>query len=586
MYEKLEEREELKNKIKKLRNIEKNEIYTAMTQKSTAKLQKCKKMLGKLQSDEAGADKMLQDLKIKVEEYKNKKGEEIKEKIRSTVVKYITEINSFQDITIGEYRKIEKIKRKMHKFANFRNQLQRTGRQIKDEILKNLEKHVEDLMFDEDRPVEMLMKMEEMFLTEQFFNECIFVNMIYARIYDNFSFHFFTQKETNRLDMPEWYFKFILDQLKKYKFVCECYDKVAHENKGSKINEEMIAVPIEGFSEGKERKKSMNGLIERLYSIIEIKINELRKCESNQKRNLLFHFTEEYLSFKNELRRKYEVNFNMLELADCILRVQKDYIVNSLHKIHCAESNAWFSSYKKIYKENFLLALSYVSLQNDIFNDLINFISNVIVEYLEVFIDKMCFINKEEKEMICFLIVGVESLKNFLRLEESMFILKAEEKTEVSVEILKNINIDTHIFMNFNESNIKLLKTLVYHDISRVLVNFLYFHSTTKTSLRQNCSEISKIILFYTKQLGHMKVVVESFLFDKIDNFIVDKIVLENKFDSELLFIYKALVQRITQMYGTKTDWRCLVAYKHLKDIFNGATEGDDFFEKVYGVYK
>ncbi|ELQ76241.1 ER to golgi transport protein/RAD50-interacting protein 1 [Trachipleistophora hominis] len=479
----------------------------------------------------------------------------------------------------------------MHSFTNFKNQLQRAGRQIKDDVIKGLESAVESLMFKEDNLVDLLIKMEDMYAIEQFFHECIFVNMIYAKIYDTFSFHFFTQKETNRLDKPEWYFKFLLDQLDKYKFVCACYDSVVLENKKSKINKNVISQRLqEGFLEENELKsneRSMNSLIERIYSIVEIKLNELRKCKSGQKRNLLLHFTEEYLVFKRELREKYSVNFNIMELADNIMRVQKGYIANNLHEIHCGDSKEWFESYQKIYKENFFLAFSYVSLQNNIFNDLIDFISSLIVEYQEVFIDKMSFVGKEEKRMLCFLVVGIDKLKNFLRLEESLFILQLENKTvDFNVEILKNIHIDTLKFIDFNNSNIKLLKTIAYHEISQVLVNLMYFNGITKKSLVQSCSELSKIMTFYNEQLGPYKILTESYIFDKIDNFIIDKIVLQNRFDSDVLFMYKDLVQRIMHMCEKKTDWMCLKACKNLEDIFNGVTEGDSLFKKIYAVYR
>ncbi|ELA48420.1 hypothetical protein VCUG_00029 [Vavraia culicis subsp. floridensis] len=591
MYDLLVEREALKRKIKRLRDTESNHGYNNAAEQNEKELKRCMDRLKSLEKEKMKSLEHFAELKNEIKKYKTEKERELREKIRGATVKYLNEINSWQNVGIEHYKRIEHIKKKMHNFTNFKNQLQRAGRQIRDDIIKGLESAVESLMFKEDKLVDLLMKMEEMYAIEQFFHECIFVNMVYATIYDNFSFHFFTQKDTNRLDKPEWYFKFILDQLEKYKFVCECYDSVVLENRKSRINKNVISQTArEGFLEETELKsneRSMNNLIERIYSIVEIKLNELKKCKSEQKRNLLLHFTEEYLVFKRELREKYSVNFNIMELADSVMRVQKEYIANSLHDIHCGDSKEWFENYQRIYKENFFLAFSYVSLQNNIFNDLIDFISKFIIEYQEVFIDKMSFVGKEEKRMLCFLIVGIDKLKNFLRLEESLFILQMENKTvDFNVEILKNIHIDTLKFIDFNNSNIKLLKTIIYHEISQVLVNFMYFNSITKKSLVQNCSEISKIVTFYCEQLGPYRVLTESFIFGKIDNFMVEKIVLQNKFDSEVLFMYKELVQRVMHMCESKTDWMCLQACKSLEDIFNGVKEGDSFFSKIYEVYR
>lgn len=99
---------------------------------------------------------------------------------------------------------------------------------------------------------------------------------------------------------------------------------------------------------------------------------------------------------------------------------------------------------KKIYKENVLLAFSYISLKSSIFNDLINFISTLIIEYQEIFIDKLTFMNKDEKNVLCFIVKEIDELKNFLRLQESTFLLEMEGKVhDYNLEVLKNVEIDT-----------------------------------------------------------------------------------------------------------------------------------------------
>lgn len=204
---------------------------------------------------------------------------------------------------------------------------------------------------------------------------------------------------------------------------------------------------------------------------------------------------------------------------------------------------------KKIYKEKFLLALSYISLKISIFNDLINFISTLIIEYQEIFIDKLTFMNKDEKNVLCFIVKEIDELKNFLRLQESTFLLEMEGKVhDYNLEVLKNVEIDTFKFIEFNNMNIKLLKTVIYHDVSQPLLYLMYIHGITNKIITQNIAEVSRFLSGYNEQLGDHYVLIENYVFDKIDNFLVDKIVLQNKFDSESLFIYKELVDKILLM--------------------------------------
>lgn len=119
-------------------------------------------------------------------------------------------------------------------------------------------------------------------------------------------------------------FQFFSDQFGKYKFVCECYDMVVFENRRIKINENITNIAKNTFFEEGELKnteKSMSKLIERVCIIVEIKINELKKCKSGQKRNLILHFTEEFLNFKHEIKEKYNVDLNIMELSEAVVEV-------------------------------------------------------------------------------------------------------------------------------------------------------------------------------------------------------------------------------------------------------------------------
>lgn len=591
MYQILLEREELKRKIKDLKMAERFENGDYFAGNSETERSILMEKLGKLEAEKKECEKYFFMLKDSVRQYRKKRIDEIKEKIRADVVKYINEINAWKNVNFEHYKRIMHIKKKMHKFTNFKNQLQKVGRNIKDKVIKSLEVSIDSCMFREDMMVDMLIKMEEMYLMEEFMHECIFINMIYAKIYDEFSFHFFTQKETNRLDKPEWYLKFITDQLEKYKFACECYDMVISNVKKNKMAGSNIAniKESEPYRELnlETPKNTMNGLIDRIHSIIEIKVNELRKCKSGQKRDLLLHFAEEFILFKEHLKVEYKVDFNIVELANFILEVQKNTILDSLNQVHGFDSCEWFRNYEQIYKENFLLACSYMCLQKNIFSELINFITNTIVDFLEVFIDKMCFTNKEEKDVICFIIVEIDKLRQFLEIEGNMLIIQLEDKyINCGLEDAKNMQIDVRRFLVLNNSNVKLLKTIIYHEISQILVDFLYFSNMVKKSIVQNCLQIFEILSQYDKRLGSYKKIVDEYIFNKIDNFLVEKIVLRNKFNSDTLFLYKELVENITRMYTTRTTWQCLLAYKILESIFDGAREGDSFFMKIYEIYK
>lgn len=589
MFHLLEERERLKNKIKEKRKLEKTAHIIENTNEKEKALQNYQRALESLQRKEEISFKCLKKLQKKVQLYKNEQIDKLRENIRESIIKYMEEINSWNVHGIKEYKRTELIAKRANKLPNFRDEVLKIGRKIKHDIIQRAEYKLDNFYDRQDQIVDLLIILNDIRKVEILFEEEIFITTLYSKMYDEFSFHFFTQKQTNRLDKPEWYFKFLLDKLKSYKFLCKCYDRIVLENQNVNVSTDLISENMKNIlkkNEPQKNEKSINVLINKIYSILEIKINELKKCQSNQKRNLFFHFTEEFLHFKNELKKNYLIDLNIIDLPENILSLQKDHIIECLHSIQTNIFSNCFKNYEKIYKENFLLAFSYVSLQNNIFNELINFITTSIIKFIDAIVDEMTFNTDEQKDTLCMIVVGLDELKNFLRIEECVFLEQIEGKTDCNTEILKNIHVDTSILGKFNNQNIKLLQTVIFHDVSQILVNFIYLNAMTNQKIMKYCSMIAKIISGIFQKLGKHKIFIENHIFDKIDNFIVEKIVLQNTFNSELLFVYKDFIDRIIKLSESYREWKCLMAFEHLKDIFNGVDTGDELFEQIYKKQK
>ncbi|KRH94237.1 ER to golgi transport protein/RAD50-interacting protein 1 [Pseudoloma neurophilia] len=579
MYNLLEEREQLKNKLKILRKrLGTAELDEVDPQNAQFIFEK-QDLLQKLKDQEKSAAHLINELTDKVNEYKNHEKTQMRENIINSIQGHITEINSWTVQSEKEYLKLLKIERKNAKLPIFADKIRKLARKIRQQVITNLEKDLEEIITIDGNIVDLLEVILKVKKAESVFTEQIFTNLIHSKIYDEFSFHFFTQKETNRLDKPEWYFQFLTQQLEKASFLCKCYDRVSLESEHTKLGTMKI-------SPSKQDSQSIHGLILKIYSILEIKINELKKTESKQKRNLLFHFTEQYLLFRENLIRSYNMSLQIIDLPETILKIQKDHIMENFNQIHVQTFSEWFKNYKKIYKENFLLAFSYVSLQSDLFNNLILFITEAIVDYLETFLNKMTFYNQEEKNTLCLVISGVDKLKNYLRSEELSFILQIEQKTECAPEILSGISVDTRPFVKFIEKHLGFVRKIISHDIIQILSNISYFDTITEEKMIKYTGMLTKKTAHYFESLSEQRFFVESTIIREIDEFIVRNIVLKRKFDSGTLFLYHDFIKKVMQLDERKSEWQCLLAYQHLKNIFDGVRDGDEFFSQIFSLYQ
>ncbi|ELQ76242.1 hypothetical protein THOM_0803 [Trachipleistophora hominis] len=111
MYNLLVEREELRHKIKQLRDVENNHLYNSATEQIDKEVKRGMDRLNELEKEKLKSLKYFAELKCKLDEYKTAKKEDLREKIREAVVKYLNEINSWQNVGIEHYKRIEHMKK-------------------------------------------------------------------------------------------------------------------------------------------------------------------------------------------------------------------------------------------------------------------------------------------------------------------------------------------------------------------------------------------------------------------------------------------------------------------------------------------
>lgn len=610
MYNLLEERENIKNKLK---NVKKETEEENNTVEFTDELNKLEKLRKSLENDENEKQKQIDELIAKIKEYKTEKQKKMEKFLLKEISNRVEEINTWKDHGIAEFNRINQIKceitnklkhsqeiqtPEMEIEANdthaedlneimphLSKQLNKMCKKIKNNHIAESEKKLESVLAEKENLINSFEIIHNVIKTERIFNEQIFTNLIYSKIYDEFSFHFFTEKETNRLDKPEWYFQFLSDKLRQFKFICKCYDRLAADESVRSIEN---STKFRGAHKNL-KSNSINLIISKIYDILEIKINEIRKSKSKQRRNLLFYFIEKFLKFKKEIMEEYQVDMKMYELSEIVLKIQKNFIIDEFdivqsqdEKSAMAQLDNWFLNYEKIYKENFLLAFSYVELQSDIFNNLILFISTSIVEYLNDFIERLNFYSEEEKQVFSRVLRGVCDLKRYLREEELKFLVQIEKNQT----FFKHISVDNEPIHKFINENLVTLKKIVKSDFVQILMNFSYFDTMTDEKMIKYTGALTKRVNWYFKWLGTHKYLIESFIFNEIDEFVVAKIILQRKFDSDKLFLFRDFVKKISNLNENKKEWKCLTGYSHLKSIFNGNTQGDEYFAKIYSLYQ
>ena len=369
------------------------------------------------------------------------------------------------------------------------------------------------------------------------FGTDIFVDSFFKKISNHFGYHFLSDKETNRLDKPEWMFDFMLQKFEEYYNIFNLFGR-----------------PFD----------ALLGKIERLVSI---KSRELGKCTSSQKRGLIWHFTDEFIVFTKKVLKKYEYGFDSTEVCGTLLENEKREVERRLAEVHEMSYDLWWKEYRKLAAESLCFYRKYKCIEERNLGVFVYLLENII-ESCRIFIDQMRFISKSEVKALCYFYSEMESFKNFIDEEENEILLQSS--SEVEALLLQK---SSSAIIRFNQENLKLLKLLIENDISKLLKPLKDFACLQEDELVSFLIDLSSVLQSYEtcSSYSTLKLHVQK----QLDSFLLNQIILRYRMDSEHYLRFRDFFKRLKHIFEEGT-WNTDVGLQCIECIFSGGFFKED----------
>lgn len=534
------------------------EEYTRLTEEIEEKTHKYNagvKVLNLLRKDYKEKETLLNDVISDIQEYKSKKKSMLKATYIKEIHSLITKINTlnFSDkaIIFQELQKFDSID-----FKEFIN-LKTAGTVFVKKKVGSIIKEMCDSISMENiiaaiQTLSLVIRLEKHLATEYF------LDWMYNKFEFKFKYHFFSLKDSARFDKPEWMFKFILDELDKNAGIIEIYDDLYENERGMQI------------------------LLKRIMLLVERKASQISCSESTQKRNLLLHFAKEMHKFTRIVKQKYKIDIQSDIVRNKVTKQEIIHIHEKLELIHELSYLQWFDQYKRLIKEVLGFIVEFLFLGHGIdVNDVIN----LICFHTQEFCLNMNYLNREEVRVICYIFSEIENLKEFIIIEEMD--IKIHSAPLENYNIL-GTSLDKLTSVNFEIS--KLIQDLARIDANtciKILGTWTYTTPEEKrTFILQTYEYMNDYILYKAKST------IEKIFNDAIDAFLLEKVVLVFKFDSNDFLDFVSYYETIKRDISNLKLQHSEKGINMLKHIFNGNTqckfqskEDTQLFQKISALY-
>lgn len=435
------------------------------------------------------------------------------------------------------------------KFRNMKKKIREKYNTEKNMLKSSLENEVNSYIRAECGLHKAFLYLNYMKKYDAFFEEDIFTAYFFKDLVDNFTYHFLSGKETNRLDKPEWMFKFLYDKYEERSRFFDAFSK-----------------PFDDFLKKSEE-------------VINIKIRELGGCHSEQKRGLIWHFTDEFVVFSSNVFERYGYILNNAEACGMLIENEHSYVEEALIKVYGMEYSRWYKEYKNLVEESLYFYRRYKSLDCRTLNVFISLVDKII-ESCSIFIDQMRFISKEEIRVLCYFYSEMEKLKGFVNEEEADVFLQCADEAEISM--IQQVNAK---MVKFNQHNLNLLKLLVENDALKLLRNIKNFSYTQESDLVSFIVDLTQILQNYERCISYS--VLLSHVQKKVDHFLVDQIILRYKLSSEHYLRFINFFGRIKGMFDGAKNWETSACIRCIECIFNGHDFSEDptLFKTISELY-
>ncbi|RVD91811.1 hypothetical protein TUBRATIS_17350 [Tubulinosema ratisbonensis] len=552
-------KEHLENQLKELKSLEKT--YSSNVTNISLEINRIKHELIEIQNKKENFRKNLEkrngkivELKEKLTQHKEKRKEEqfiiLKRELKEKILE-IENLNFF--ISFSIFNSFKKLKNYENKFL--KNEINKIYKEKKEELIEKIESLIEENLFKRKKLNSAFYYFKLLISCELFFSEQFFDDYFFKKISDKFTFHFLSDKETNRLDKPEWLFKFLKEQLFDY------------------------------FSLYLIFKKDFFKLLEKVEELIKIKLREIFILQTDQKRKLVWHFYDEFILYINEINKFLKETMSLYkeyipklkENTEILLKIEQNSIKERINKIHKLSYKKWFEEYKLITKETFHFCKRFGVLESNFVEVLVFLLTNIKDSY-EMFVDEMRFSSESEIILLCEIYSQIEQYKYFLQSEENELLIINPKLNFSVLQKTKNN------FFIFNQQNFKTIKELLSDEVNSKLRNIRNFNYVDQNTVVSFVIDLSNILSLYKKCTSFSY--LERMCNKILDTFLLERIILSIKLTSEQSFKLKDLVKRLNDLFDCNFEMS-FKGVKCLECIFDGKFYDEDvkLYEKIKAIY-
>ncbi|ELA42809.1 uncharacterized protein VICG_00124 [Vittaforma corneae ATCC 50505] len=490
-----------------------------------------------------------------VKEYKKSQRLHLEKEYKKQIERIVQEINSLPfDLKLNVFRSfdtLKAIKTSMFPILNDKKEVYFNTRRalLKKKIFHEIKMRMQDPALIAD----LIFYINFMIKYEMYFEEEAFMPFLAKKLEKEFEYHFLSDRESNRLDKPEWFMEFLLRKYDECEHAIQIYSDCRTKS---------------GLSD-----KSIAELISYTQHLVFQKLTEIAKLESSQQRNLILNFATRYKEYAEKIKDLHSFDPGLDEIRHVLSSVQYNHIKSELSKIHELRYVQWFDEYKKLCKDTLVYICKFGDTDTSFkFKDLVS----QILSHARLFIENFRFINREEIKAVLYIFSEFEDLKAFISDEErETSLAHPRGMLHICASSVDKITV-------FNAEIFKLIKKLAASDIESILRKIAYFTYSSNETRRTVIVEINRVIDEY--KICIYSDLVEKTMQEKIDEFLLDEILLKVRFSSDEYLEFRSFLRSLKKIF-TEYSWKSDDACRCIDAIFEDRAESGQLFKTLKFLY-
>lgn len=417
---------------------------------------------------------------------------------------------------------------------------------LKDRLLNMIRK----LKDDTSKLNDLIFYINFLIKYEKYFGESIFPDFIYSMIESSFLYHFASERNSNRIDKPEWMFDFLVDKYSIFHQIFDIY---------SDINPTDYSV-----------------IIMKTQKLVYLKIKELIKTKSDQKRNLILNFASKFKDFSKRVFVDFNCKLDISDITYLLSKTNHQFIEGEIERIHGMSYLQWFEEYKMLLKSCVFYFVNYNVFDKDFCVD--NFIKSII-HHSRLFLENLRFIKRDEIRVPCFIFSQYEGIKEYMQDLINEMMLSSSMSTDFVSNPFKLIS-------EFNLEIIKLIRKLINNDLENAFKRIQYFNFASQENRRLFIVNVDRFLLDYDNFI--YPDFISRYFIEKIDFLLCENILLKTKFNSEEYLEFFQFFETLQNVFKQKEDmpWRSGSICKCIEAVLKKKKLKDDDFDEVYNLYR